>query len=108
MRGMRKRFLPFLLILALLFSGCGNKGAGSVDLQQVYEGFGSRERPFDGHHGPVQRPVGTLRLAQQVPGVQAGIRHAGFFKPCGCMIQQFPVIHVNLHRYARRVMTLAH
>ena len=43
MGGMRKRFLPLLLILALLLSGCGSKGAGSVDLQQVYDDFGSRE-----------------------------------------------------------------
>ena len=43
MGGMRKRFLPLLLILALLLSGCGSKSAGSADLQQVYDGFVSRE-----------------------------------------------------------------
>ena len=41
MSGWKRRILPLLLVLALLLPGCGNKSAGTADLQQVYDGLGS-------------------------------------------------------------------
>ena len=74
----------------MLPGGIVGVGEGAADLSPrgvVPEGVRCSERPFEGHDGPVQRAVGELGPAQQVPGVQPVLARALLFQDFGGPLQ---------------------